>query len=148
MGDYLPPASRHTDRLPRHFHAGLSRSNNAGCTWDGGDCCGAKNYKFCKKCECLDCTYVKKGDTCVADFKHACGAAKFKGDGYCDGQHDCVFLVRATPLLSLPSSPSPPSPLALRACLAFASLFEARPGTPISPEEGNWWSQLCVSECE
>ena len=66
-------------------------SNNAGCTWDGGDCCGAKNYGYCKKCKCLDCTYVTKGDACVKDMKKSCGAPKFKGDGYCDGQHDCVY---------------------------------------------------------
>merc|ERR1719174_1036384 len=59
-------------------------NNNAGCTWDGGDCCGAKNFAYCKECKCRDCTYVTKGDTCVKDFKKACGAPKFKGDGYCD----------------------------------------------------------------
>ena len=60
-------------------------SNNAGCTWDGGDCCGAKNYAYCKKCKCLDCTYEVKGDACVKDMKKSCGAPKFKGDKYCDG---------------------------------------------------------------
>ena len=73
------------------MHAVVLRSNNAGCDWDGGDCCGAKNFKFCNKCECLDCTYEAQGDDCVADFKNDCGAPKFKGDGYCDGQRDCMF---------------------------------------------------------
>merc|ERR1712032_1002105 len=59
-------------------------NNNAGCTWDGGDCCGAKNYAYCKKCKCLDCTYVVKGDACVKDMKKGCGAPKFKGDKHCD----------------------------------------------------------------
>merc|ERR1712139_24194 len=63
---------------------GDDNNNNAGCTWDGGDCCGAKNYKYCKECKCKDCTYVAKGDKCVKDFKKGCGAPKFKGDGYCD----------------------------------------------------------------
>merc|ERR1711881_483299 len=63
-------------------------NNNAGCNWDGGDCCGAKNYKYCKQCKCLDCTYVQKGDTCVKDFKKGCGAPKFKGDGYCDDDNN------------------------------------------------------------
>ena len=68
-------------------HTFLLRSNNAGCSWDGGDCCGPKNYDYCKACKCLDCTYVVKGDTCVKDFKKGCGAPKFKGDGFCDGQY-------------------------------------------------------------
>jgi len=63
-------------------------NNNAGCTWDGGDCCGAKNYKYCEACKCLDCTYVSKGDKCIKDFKHKCGAPKFKGDGYCDDNNN------------------------------------------------------------
>jgi len=63
-------------------------NNNAGCNWDGGDCCGAKNYKYCKACKCLDCTYVKKGDSCIPDFKKACSAPKFKGDGFCDDNNN------------------------------------------------------------
>merc|ERR1719326_468161 len=37
-------------------------SNNfAGCQWDGGDCCGpANNYKYCKECQCRDCTSKHK----------------------------------------------------------------------------------------
>merc|ERR1712032_305326 len=65
-----------------------NNNNNAGCTWDGGDCCGAKNYGYCKKCKCLDCTYVTKGDACVKDMKKSCGAPKFKGDGYCDDSNN------------------------------------------------------------
>ena len=30
-------------------------NNNAGCEWDGGDCCGTdNNYCPCSACECLD----------------------------------------------------------------------------------------------
>merc|ERR1712176_1343354 len=63
-------------------------NNNAGCDWDGGDCCGAKGYKYCKECKCKDCKYVPKGDKCVKDFKKNCGAPKFKGDGFCDDNNN------------------------------------------------------------
>ena len=59
-------------------------NNNAGCDWDGGDCCGANNYDFCKECKCLDCTFVSKGDNCIAAIKGACGAKDYVGDKYCD----------------------------------------------------------------
>ena len=32
-------------------------NNNEGCQWDGGDCCGDTNVKFCNLCECLDPNY-------------------------------------------------------------------------------------------
>ena len=33
-------------------------NNNAGCDWDGGDCCGDNvDTYFCNKCECLDPQY-------------------------------------------------------------------------------------------
>merc|ERR1712187_507783 len=38
--------------------------------------------------KCLDCTYVPKGDTCIKDFKKACGAPNFKGDGFCDDNNN------------------------------------------------------------
>merc|ERR1712032_755103 len=63
-------------------------NNNAGCTWDGGDCCGAKNFGYCKQCKCLDCTYVAKGDKCVKDFKKACGVPKYKKDKNCDDENN------------------------------------------------------------
>ena len=60
-------------------------NNNAGCNWDGGDCCGSKNkYSFCKECKCLDCTKASKGDTCVKVAKKTCGAADYVGDKFCD----------------------------------------------------------------
>ena len=61
-------------------------NNNAGCNWDGGDCCGAKNYEHCKDCKCLDCTYVHKKDACTSSIKGTCIFPKFKGDGVCDDE--------------------------------------------------------------
>ena len=30
-------------------------NNNAGCDWDGGDCCGDNvDKQYCTACECLD----------------------------------------------------------------------------------------------
>merc|ERR1719506_2874303 len=59
-------------------------NNNAGCDWDGGDCCGPSNYKpFCKKCECLDCTYVPPTTP-----KPKCQDEKYKGDGHCDDHNN------------------------------------------------------------
>merc|ERR1712037_904828 len=64
-------------------------NNNAGCAWDGGDCCGSKNkYEYCKKCECKDCTKSTKGDTCVKTAKKTCGAKDFVGDKYCDDSNN------------------------------------------------------------
>ena len=64
-------------------------NNNAGCNWDGGDCCGTENnYSYCKKCQCLDCTYVSAGDGCVKTIKKGCGKPKFKGDGFCDDENN------------------------------------------------------------
>merc|ERR1712032_1124834 len=64
-------------------------NNNAGCAWDGGDCCGAKNkYTYCKKCKCLDCTYVAKGDACIKAMKGSCGAPDYVGDKFCDDNNN------------------------------------------------------------
>merc|ERR1712146_170649 len=33
-------------------------NNNAGCDWDGGDCCDIdSSFEFCEACECLDCEF-------------------------------------------------------------------------------------------
>merc|ERR1712151_135921 len=57
-------------------------NNNAGCDWDGGDCCGDDNkYGYCTECKCKDCT---EKDKCVKDIKGKCGATKYVGDGFCD----------------------------------------------------------------
>merc|ERR1719506_1567861 len=64
-------------------------NNNAGCDWDGGDCCGPSNYKpFCKKCECLDCTYKWKKDKCTDRIKGYCKAKGYEGDGFCDTKNN------------------------------------------------------------
>merc|ERR1712032_1222364 len=67
---------------------GCDDSNNvAGCSWDGGDCCGPKaNIKYCKECACKDCTskYVKK---CPGKAK-GCILPNFKGDKNCDDENN------------------------------------------------------------
>jgi len=63
-------------------------NNNAGCAWDGGDCCGAKNYAYCKECKCLDCTFTAKGDACTNNIKGKCGAKDFVGDKFCDDNNN------------------------------------------------------------
>ena len=91
-----------------HLYCARSLSNNAGCNWDKGDCCGPlNNYDYCKACkvqprtqcayttiftrlsllklpQCLDCTFVSKGDECVSAMKAGCGSPKWKGDNNCD----------------------------------------------------------------
>merc|ERR1712100_196136 len=63
-------------------------NNNAGCDWDGGDCCGtsdkAKQYNYCNDCSCLDCTAVVEGDDCVEEAVGSCQYSSYVGDGYCD----------------------------------------------------------------
>lgn len=64
-------------------------NNRAGCNWDGGDCCGASNYKYCTACKCQDCNYKPKSDACTSEVKGVCGLSlKFKGDGFCDDQNN------------------------------------------------------------
>jgi len=60
-------------------------NNNGGCSWDGGDCCGAEvSLAFCSECECLDCTYIAPGDDCVDVALGVCSKKSWKGDGTCD----------------------------------------------------------------
>ena len=67
-------------------------NNNAGCSWDGGDCCDASNnFKFCSDCMCLDCTSdvagsykAIGGDDCVSAFASKCASKSFQADGFCD----------------------------------------------------------------
>ena len=56
----------------------VHRNNNAGCDWDKGDCCGSTGNpdqkKYCKKCQCRDCTYSAKKDECSGkEIKGKCG---------------------------------------------------------------------------
>merc|ERR1712151_529550 len=53
-------------------------NNLCGCDWDGGDCCGDVNTKFCSKCECLD----------PAHEPEDCAKEKWKGDGNCDDNNN------------------------------------------------------------
>ena len=65
------------------------KNNNAGCSWDDGDCCGAENnYDYCSDCECLNCTYPILSDNCTAEIVGTCGAPKFQGDGFCDDSNN------------------------------------------------------------
>ena len=61
-------------------------NNNCGCGWDSGDCCApsgkAKQLSFCTICGCVDPGYTK--DACSG----ACGAAAYKGDGFCDDNNN------------------------------------------------------------
>merc|ERR1712054_565805 len=68
-------------------------NNNAACSWDKGDCCGnsgkQSQFKYCKSCKCRDCTkqtVIK--DSCVSKAVSQCGAAKYKGDGFCDDNNN------------------------------------------------------------
>merc|ERR1711923_478211 len=43
------------------------QNNNAGCQWDGGDCCGNDSDSwdnFCSACECLDPDFEEEGPEC------------------------------------------------------------------------------------
>lgn len=56
------------------------KNNNAGCDWDGGDCCGPENdFTYCTECKCLDCTYVPPGDDCVESIYGSCNKPNWMG---------------------------------------------------------------------
>merc|ERR1712080_630528 len=63
-------------------------NNNAGCEYDGGDCC-AKSVKggtvkkpYCKVCKCLD---PKNQGPATGP---TCGQLQYKGDGNCDDDNN------------------------------------------------------------
>merc|ERR1719263_1234668 len=61
-------------------------NNNAGCEFDGGDCCakslgGPVKKDYCKKCKCLD-------PNPKAPKPPACGQEEYKGDGNCDDDNN------------------------------------------------------------
>merc|ERR1712178_623464 len=61
-------------------------NNYGGCNWDGGDCCGDKaNIKYCKLCECRDCTKAKQKD---CPGKKNCKFPNYKKDGNCDDENN------------------------------------------------------------
>ena len=65
-------------------------NNNAGCDWDGGDCCSsASSYAFCSSCQCLDCTVAgTQSDECTDAITGYCGTLYYVGDGYCDSENN------------------------------------------------------------
>merc|ERR1712176_1238322 len=65
-------------------------NNNAGCAWDGGDCCGNDVKKeYCTECKCKDCTAkAPPGDACVKSAKKNCKLKEYKGDGNCDDDNN------------------------------------------------------------
>ena len=68
-------------------------NNNAGCDWDGGDCCGGDTdiysygyaYNYCTECLCLDPNY--EGDP-NNEISYCTGWSDWKGDGYCDDENN------------------------------------------------------------
>merc|ERR1712157_515946 len=66
-------------------------NNNAGCAWDGGDCCakslgGPVKKDYCKKCNCLD--PKPQEHTASGKPAPACGQKEYKGDGNCDDDNN------------------------------------------------------------
>jgi len=60
------------------------QNNNAGCAWDGGDCCDPDASRaFCNECMCKDCT-VNLSDECVDNINGYCDIVEYQGDGFCD----------------------------------------------------------------
>ena len=58
-------------------------NNNAGCDFDGGDCCGDDvNTRYCKECECKEKLTTTTTTTEAAPGR--CGEEAWKGDGLCD----------------------------------------------------------------
>merc|ERR1711881_252261 len=61
-------------------------NNNAGCGYDGGDCCGDDvNTQYCSACECLDPSEQPTTTAAPAPPpSDACGNIQWQGDNYCD----------------------------------------------------------------
>merc|ERR1712187_660227 len=62
-------------------------NNNAGCEYDGGDCCEkslgkAISKHFCTACKCLDPD--PKAPEAAKAAESACELEQYKGDGNCD----------------------------------------------------------------
>merc|ERR1711937_541120 len=63
-------------------------NNNAGCDWDGGDCCGSNvSTKYCTKCQCLDCT---KQPTCPKKGAKCGDKSLFKDKFFDDENNNCA----------------------------------------------------------
>ena len=65
-------------------------NNNAECTFDGGDCCGADvKTTYCSVCECLDPNF-----TTTVPPPNDCEFPQWEGDGWCDDENNndgCSF---------------------------------------------------------
>jgi hypothetical protein len=67
------------------------QNNNAGCAYDGGDCClatvqnnqGIVKTNYCDECACLD-----PDNQYVPTTTESCGNANWAGDGTCDDQNN------------------------------------------------------------
>ena len=72
------------------------QNNNAGCQWDGGDCCGNDSDSwdnFCSACECLDPDFDEEGPECD-DIWTAKKCQRRKSKGKCNKkkvQRNCQF---------------------------------------------------------
>jgi hypothetical protein len=56
-------------------------NNNAGCQYDGGDCCGPNaNTQYCTVCGCLDCNVSWIGDNFCDDVNNNAGCQYDGGD--------------------------------------------------------------------
>jgi len=68
------------------------QNNNAGCAYDGGDCClatvqnnqGIVKTNYCDECACLD----PNGQGPAPTTAESCGSPSFAGDGFCDDQNN------------------------------------------------------------
>jgi len=60
-------------------------NNNAGCDYDGGDCCGDDvNTTYCNQCQCLE----PIATTTTPAPPTGCAVPSWKGDGYCDDNNN------------------------------------------------------------
>merc|ERR1712159_7453 len=85
----MPPKPKETCGAPSYKGDGNcdDNNNNAGCEYDGGDCCaksvqgGKVQTKYCKQCKCID-----PDNQGPAGPK--CGLPDYKGDGNCDDENN------------------------------------------------------------
>ena len=65
--------------------------NNAGCNFDGGDCCGSNvNTEYCIECQCLNDEGSNGGNgtttSSLTTNSGGCAIPDWIGDGYCDDE--------------------------------------------------------------
>merc|ERR1739848_276220 len=73
-------------------------NNNAGCDWDGGDCCastsrrGYVSTKFCSNCACLDRYGTNSGANATADYYYnATSDYNATADDYANQKYELVY---------------------------------------------------------